>query len=126
MNEFLIKIGVTICAFLVPLYTSFLIIGGLVICDTIFKLMANHKNGIKYNEDKFDIFFYKSITYMLTLCITHAVSIYFAFDTTLIIKTMTSVIVIKELNSIDKSIETLIGFSTFKYFINKLNKFIKK
>ena len=126
MNEFLIKIGVTICAFLVPLYTSFLIIGGLVISDTILKLMANHKNGIKYDEDELDILFYKTITYMLTLCITHAVSTYFTFDTTLIIKTMTSIVVIKELNSIDKSVESLIGFSTFKFIIHKLEKFIKK
>lgn len=126
ITEFLTKASITICAFLLPLYTSFLLIGAIVLIDTLFALLANKKLKIPYTEYKFDNFFYKSITYMLTLLVTHVVSVYFQFDSALIVKTMTSIIVIKELNSCDKSVEILVGFSTFKFLISKLQNFVKK
>ena len=123
INELFTKLLVCTLAFLLPLYTSFLIIGALVISDTILALLSNHKKGIKFCNKEFDLFFYKTIVYMLVLVITHAVSEYFVFDSALIIKTITSVIVIKELNSIDRNVESIIGFSTFKFLIKKINDF---
>jgi hypothetical protein len=126
IQEFLTKGTVVVLSFLLPLYSSFLVIGSIVIFDTILTLFSNKKMKIKYDEEKFDNFFVKTIVYMLTLMVTHSVSLYFAFDNVLVIKTLTSIICIKEIQSVDRKIEILLGFSGFKFLINKLNKFIKK
>lgn len=126
ISETITKVGAVVLAFLLPIQTSIYLISALVIADTILTLVANKKEDVKFDENKFDLLFYKTITYLLVLMITHAVTLYFQFDSDLIIKTLTSIICIKELNSMDSSIEKIVGFSTFKFIINKLQAFIKK
>ena len=125
VTETITKIGAVVLAFLLPIQTSIYLIGALVIVDTILTLLANKKENVKFDEHKFDLFFYKTITYLLVLMITHAVTLYFAFDSDLIIKTLTSIICIKEIRSIDISVEKIIGFSTFSFLIKKLQIFVK-
>jgi len=124
--EFLGKFCAVILAFFAPIAISFYIIISMVIADTLLTLIANKKENIKYDEQKFDLLFYKISTYSIALIIVHAVSLYFGFDATLVTKTLVSFIVVKELISSDKSIEKILGFSLFKFLIKKLQDVIKK
>ena len=113
-------------AFVLPLYTSFMLIGALVVFDTIFGLLANNKNGFKFSQYKFNTFLYKTCIYLISLFIAHAVSSYFGFDSFTIVKTLTSFIVINEMVSIDKNVEVVLGYSLFKFLITKLQSITKK
>jgi len=124
--EFISKLCAVLITFFTPLMISFYIIISMVIADTLLTLIANKKENIKYDEQKFDLLFYKITTYSIALIIVHAVSLYFGFDATLVTKTLVSFIVVKELISSDKSIEQILGFSLFKFLIKKLQDVIKK
>jgi hypothetical protein len=116
------KLIVVLSAFFLPIYTSVLIVLLIVACDVFLKYLAAKKTNEQYDESKSLSFFNKISVYLIAIIVTHSFALYFGMDGDLVIKTLVSFIVVKELTSADRHIEVILGFSLFKFLINKLNK----
>lgn len=128
-----------ILSFILPIYTSILLILLMVAIDFIFKLLVIKRNHEAFDGDKVFTFLSKSIVYMLLLVLLQAIS---PFLTTIpllntlgadfAIKIFTILAFTKELKSIDGKVKILMGFSLLNWLIklltlslNKITKGIK-
>lgn len=112
-----------ISAFFFPLYSTIILIFGLVFMDTILACLADYKSGGKYEDHKLNIAFNKLSIYLMATILVHAFGLYFGFDAANIVRTLIGFIILKELTSSDKHINSILGFSLFKYIISKLNEY---
>lgn len=122
-----------ILSFILPIYTSILLILLLLFTDFIFKILVIKKEKLPFEKDKSFNFFSKSIVYTLLLVILQAITPYLlsiplltTLGSDFPIKIFTLLVFSKELKSIDEKVKILLGFSLLKWLINLLSSTVNK
>lgn len=116
-----------ILSFILPIYTSILLILLMIGIDFIFKLLVIKRNHESFDGDKVFTFVSKSIVYILLLVLLQAISPFLmtipllnTLGADFGIKIFTILAFTKELKSIDGKVKILMGFSLLNWLIRLL------
>lgn len=122
-----------ILSFILPIYTSILLILLMLFMDFIFKLLVIKKTNEKFENEKAFTFLSKSIVYTLLLVLLQAINPYLmsipllsALGEGFAIKVFTLLAFSREMKSIDEKVKIILGFSMLKWIINLLTVTVNK
>lgn len=119
--------------FITPIKPLLLVVGLMIIIDTIFGIIRSNKLGIKFTSSRFYSFFKKNFVYQLLIITTYLLDINLIGEFTtpfisidlLTTKIIAVAICYNEFISINENVNIAYGIDIMKY-INKLFQFSKK
>mgnify|MGYP001769808875 CR=1 FL=1 len=132
ISKWIKLIFTTLLVFIAPIKPLLLIVGAVVILDTIFGIIKSHKLNIKFTSRRFFPFFKKNLIYQLAVITTFLLDTNLLNEfTTLFIsiellstKIMASAICFNEIKSIDENVKIAYNVDLIKY-VKSLFKFSK-
>ena len=119
--------------FIAPIKPLLLIVGLMIVVDTIFGIIRSKKLGIKFTSRRFFAFFKKNFVYQLLVITTYILdkNLINEFTTSVIsiellaTKLMASAICYNEFKSVDENVKIAYGINITEY-IKNLFQFAKK
>ena len=119
-SDDLISLIVLLFTFLFPIYPMILMIGFMVICDSVTGILASRKKGIKFVSGKLRDTADKFISYGIGVLIAYLIQI-LLIPNFPALKSVTALICYIELKSINENIEIVTGLNLFKGVLTVLN-----
>jgi hypothetical protein len=119
--------------FITPIKPLLVVVGLVIVLDTIFGIIRSRKVGIKFTSRRFFAFFKKNLIYQLAIISTFILDTHLFNEFTQLIisidllstKIMAAAICFNEIKSIDENLKIAYGIGIFDY-IKKFFHFAKK
>lgn len=133
ISKWLKNILLSLIIFIAPIKPLLIVVGLVIVLDTIFGIIRSRKIGIKFTSRRFFAFFKKNLIYQMAIISTYILDIYLLGEFTQLIisidllstKIMAAAICYNEIVSIDENLKIAYGVGLFDY-IKKFFRFAKK
>jgi hypothetical protein len=133
ISKWLKNILLSLMIFIAPIKPLLVVVGLVIVLDTIFGIIRSRKLGIKFTSRRFFSFFKKNLIYQLAVISTYILDTYLFNEFTLLIisidllstKIMASAICFNEIKSIDENLKIAYGVGLLDY-LKRFFRFAKK
>lgn len=123
ISKWLKNILLSLMIFISPIKPLLVVVGLVIVLDTIFGIIKSKKLGIKFTSRRFFSFFKKNLIYQLAVISTYILDTYLFNEFTLLIisidllstKIMASAICFNEIKSIDENLKIAYGVGLLDY-----------
>jgi phage-related holin len=119
-EKYLVYLTTGLIAYLTPILTSLLLVGGLVMFDWITGVMKAHKLGTLSSRAMIKKF-YTGSSYLVAIAAVRLCEVYFG-DEIPLVKPVIAMIALSELQSMRENIEAITGVDLLKNLFNVLQR----
>lgn len=111
-----------IVAYLAPIYTSLLFVGGLVMADWLTGMIKGAKQK-KFNSRSMIKKFYTGSAYLIVLVLVRGCEVYFASESSVpLVKPLVAIIALSELQSMRENVQAITGVDILSHLFNFLQR----
>jgi phage-related holin len=119
-EKYLVYLTTGLIAYLTPILTSLLLVGGLVMFDWITGVMKAHKLGTLSSRAMIKKF-YTGASYLVAIAAVRLCEVYFG-DEIPLVKPVIAMIALSELQSMRENIQAITGIDLLKNLFNVLQR----